>query len=47
VCATCSIISVLTQWGATLVIKIRERERERFSLSLFAYMHMHIGSTVP
>ena len=31
VCAACSIISVLTQWGATLVIKIRERERE-FSL---------------
>jgi hypothetical protein len=29
VCAACSIISVLTQWGATLVIKIRERERER------------------
>ena len=28
-CAACSIISVLTQWGATLVIKIRERERER------------------
>jgi len=26
VCAACSIISVLTQWGATLVIKIRERE---------------------
>ena len=26
--AACSIISVLTQWGATLVIKIRERERE-------------------
>ena len=25
-CAACSIISVLTQWGATLVIKIRERE---------------------
>ena len=24
VCAACSIISVLTQWGATLVIKIRE-----------------------
>ena len=24
-CAACSIISVLTQWGATLVIKIRER----------------------
>ena len=31
VCAACSIISVLTQWGATLVllIKMRERERER------------------
>ena len=29
VCAACSIISVLTQWGATLVIKLRERERER------------------
>ena len=28
-CAACSIISVLTQWGATLVIKLRERERER------------------
>ena len=28
VCAAGSIISVLTQWGATLVIKIRERERE-------------------
>ena len=29
-CAACSIISVLTQWGATLVIKNkRERERER------------------
>jgi len=28
VCAACSIISVLTQWGATLVIKLRERERE-------------------
>eukprot|EP00964_Phaeocystis_antarctica_P015765 scaffold8721_cov80-Phaeocystis_antarctica.AAC.15 len=27
-CATCSIISVLTQWGATLVIQLRERERE-------------------
>ena len=27
-CAACSIISVLTQWGATLVIKVRERERE-------------------
>ena len=26
-CATCSIISVLTQWGATLVIQLRERER--------------------
>ena len=25
-CAACSIISVLTQWGATLVINIRERE---------------------
>jgi hypothetical protein len=24
VCAACSIISVLTQWGATLVIKLRE-----------------------
>ena len=24
-----SIVSVLTQWGATLVIKLRERERER------------------
>eukprot|EP00964_Phaeocystis_antarctica_P011672 scaffold6451_cov78-Phaeocystis_antarctica.AAC.2 len=24
-CATCSIISVLTQWGATLVIQLRER----------------------
>jgi hypothetical protein len=23
------IISVLTQWGATLVIKLRERKRER------------------
>jgi hypothetical protein len=33
VCAACSIISVLTQWGATLVIKLRERERES-SLSL-------------
>jgi len=31
VCAACSIISVLTQWGATLVIKNkREREREYF-----------------
>jgi hypothetical protein len=30
VCAACSIISVLTQWGATLVTKNkRERERER------------------
>ena len=29
-CAACSIISVLTQWGATLVIKLREREREAF-----------------
>ena len=28
-CAACSIISVLTQWGATLVIKLRERARER------------------
>ena len=28
-CAACSIISVLTQWGATLVIKLRERQRER------------------
>ena len=27
-CAACSIISVLTQRGATLVIKLRERERE-------------------
>ena len=25
-CATCSIISVLTQWSATLVIQLRERE---------------------
>ena len=24
VCAACSIISVLTQWGATLVIQLRE-----------------------
>ena len=28
VCAACSIISVLTQWGATLVIQLRERERD-------------------
>ena len=27
-CATCSIISVLTQWGATLVIQLREGEGE-------------------
>jgi hypothetical protein len=26
VCAACSIISVLTQWGATLVIKKKERD---------------------
>jgi len=32
VCAACSIISVLTQWGATLVIKLRgRRERARTS----------------
>ena len=37
-CAACSIISVLTQWGATLVIKIRERERERERESLAVKM---------
>ena len=31
-CATRSIISVLTQWGATLVIKLRERERETLAV---------------
>ena len=25
-CATCSIISVLTQWGATLVMQLREMD---------------------
>jgi ABC-type multidrug transport system ATPase subunit len=33
VCAACSVISVLTQWGATLVIKLGERERLRLSVS--------------
>ena len=27
-CAACSIISVLTQWGTTLAIQLRERERD-------------------
>ena len=38
-CATCSIISVLTQWGATLVIQLRERERrerETIAANLFS-----------
>jgi hypothetical protein len=34
VCAACSIISVLTQWGATLVIKLRER-------CVFAFLRQH------
>ena len=29
VCAACSIISVLTQWGATLVIQLRGTEGQR------------------
>ena len=33
-CAACSIISVLTQWGATLVIKLRERETAKYQAAL-------------
>jgi hypothetical protein len=36
---TCSIISVLTQWGATLVMKIRERERVGDANLSFALRH--------
>ena len=42
-CATCSIISVLTQWGATLVIQLRERERDSDDNTTSAQMHRHFA----
>ena len=42
--ATCSIISVLTQWGATLVIQLRERKTASLGLAS-AYAPENRGST--
>ena len=40
----CSIISVLTQWGATLVIQLREGEREPAAARpMHARRHFNMG----